>query len=184
MFQEYVDAIKAATRRVSALDEQIRLAAQASPFWSLIEALMALRGVSLLNATTVAAELGELTRFANARQLMAYLGLVPSEHSSGPKQTRGGITKTGNGHARRALIEAAWTYRHPARKSAVLERRAERTSQTVQDIAWKAQQRLCGRYARLLARGKLTVQVTTAIARELAGFIWAIGQSVTPTRTV
>ena len=88
---------------------------------------------------------------------MAYLGLVTSEHSSGPKQTRGGITKTGNGHVRRLLVEAAWTYRHPARKSALLQRRAERTGEAVQDIAWKAQKRLCHRYRHLLSRGKQTV---------------------------
>ncbi len=144
---------------------------------------MALRGMNLLTATCFAAEIGDLKRFATAPQLMAYLGLVPSEHSSGAKQSRGGITKTGNGHVRRLLIEAAWTYRHPARKSKVIQRRAERTPQAVQDIAWKAQTRLCSRYRRLEARGKLKVQVSTAIARELAGFVWSIGQ-VTPSSTV
>jgi transposase len=108
---------------------------------------------------------------------MGYLGLVPSEHSSGPKQTRGGITKTGNGHVRRLLVEAAWTYRHPARKSALLQRRAERTCEAVQDMAWKAQKRLCQRYRHLLSRGKQTVQVCAAVARELAGFVWAIAQA-------
>ncbi len=137
---------------------------------------MTLRGVNLLAAATIVAEIGDLKRFANAPQLMAYLGVVPSEHSSGPKQTRGGITKTGNGHVRRVLVEAAWTYRHPARKTVVLQRRAERTPEAVQDIAWKAQTRLCARYRALEARGKMKVQVSTAIARELAGFIWAIGQ--------
>jgi transposase len=109
---------------------------------------------------------------------MAYLGVVPSEHSSGGTQSRGVITKTGNGHVRRVLVEAAWTYRHPARKTAVLQRRAERTSEVVQEIAWKAQKRLCSRYRLLEARGKLKVQACTAIARELAGFIWAIGQAL------
>jgi transposase len=106
-------------------------------------------------------------------------GVVPSERSSGPKQTRGGITKTGNGHVRRKLVQAAFTYRRPARKTAVLQRRAERTSEVVQEIAWKAQKRLCACYRNLVARGKLKVQACTAIARKLAGFIWAIGQ-VTP----
>ena len=115
---------------------------------------------------------------------MAYLGLVPSEHSSGPKQTRGGITKTGNGHVRRLLVEAAWTYRHPARKSALLQRRAERTCEAVQDIAWKAQKRLCQRYRHLLSRGKQSVQVCTAVARELAGFVWAIAQATPRPRAV
>ena len=111
---------------------------------------------------------------------MAYLGVVPSEHSSGGTKSRGGITKTGNGHVRRVLVEAAWTYRHPARKTAVLQRRAEKASEQVQDIAWRAQKRLCGRYRSLEGRGKLKVQVCTAVARELCGFIWAVGQAVKP----
>jgi transposase len=180
VFQEYVDTAAALSHRLQALDGQLPGAARTSVFWPVIEALMALRGVNLLTATIVVAEIGDLTRFANAPQLMAYLGVVPSEHSSGPKQRRGGITKTGNGHVRRVLVEAAWTYRHPARKTAVLQRRAERTSQAVQEIAWKAQKRLCGRYRTMQARGKLKVQVCTAIARELAGFIWAIGQQSAP----
>jgi len=109
---------------------------------------------------------------------MAYLGLVPSEHSSGGSVRRGGITKTGNSHVRRVLVESAWTYRHAARKTAILQRRAERTSEEVQEIAWNAQKRLCGRYKALEGRGKLKVQVCTAVARELAGFIWAVGQAV------
>lgn len=178
VFQEYVDTVKLCAQRVQGLDKQIDLASRESVFWPVIEALMALRGVNLLTATTVVAEIGDLHRFASASQLMAYLGLVPSEHSSGPKQSRGAITKTGNGHVRRVLVEAAWTYRHPARKSALLQRRAERTPQVVQDIAWKAQKRLCQRYRHLTGRGKQTVQACTAVARELAGFIWAIGQAL------
>ena len=176
VFQEYVDTVVALSKRLDGLDGHFQRAAGESVFWPVIEALMALRGVNLLTAATIVAEIGELKRFASAPQLMAYLGVVPSEHSSGPKQTRGGITKTGNGHVRRVLVEAAWTYRHPARKTAVLQRRAERTSEVVQEIAWKAQKRLCARYRTLEARGKLKVQACTAIARELAGFIWAIGQ--------
>ncbi len=137
---------------------------------------MALRGVNLTTAVTVVAELGDLHRFTDAPQLMAYLGLVPSEHSSGKRERRGGISKAGNSHVRRVLVEAAWTYRHPARKTATLQRRAERTTPEIQEIAWEAQKRLCHRYRHLTARGKLPVQVCTAIARELAGFIWAIGQ--------
>jgi len=176
VFQEYVDTVVALSKRLDGLDGHFQRAAGESVFWPVIEALMALRGVNLLTAATIVAEIGDLKRFASAPQLMAYLGVVPSEHSSGPKQTRGGITKTGNGHVRRVLVEAAWTYRHPARKTAVLQRRAERTSEVVQEIAWKAQKRLCARYRTLEARGKLKVQACTAIARELAGFIWAIGQ--------
>ncbi len=177
VFQEYVDTVLACRKRVQGLDEQLERVARESVFWPVIEALMALRGVNLLTATTIIAEIGDLHRFTSAPQLMAYLGLVPSEHSSGPKQTRGGITKTGNGHVRRLLVEAAWTYRHPARKSALLQRRAERTCEAVQDIAWKAQKRLCQRYRHLLSRGKQSVQVCTAVARELAGFVWAIAQA-------
>ena len=178
VFQEYVDTVKAMTKRIDALDQQLESAAAASLLWPVIEALMALRGVNLLTATTIVAEIGDLKRFASAPQLMAYLGVVPSEHSSGNTKSRGGITKTGNGHVRRVLIEAAWTYRHQARKTAVLQRRAERTSEEVQEIAWNAQKRLCARYRLLENKGKLKVQVCTAIARELAGFIWAIGQAV------
>jgi transposase len=178
VFEEYVDAIKQAQQRVSGL-EDVMLKAMSS--WSLApvaEALMALRGVKLITAMTVMAELGDITRFDSPRQLMAYLGLVPSEHSSGKSKRRGGITKTGNGHVRRVLTESAWCYRFQARKTAHLQRRAEKTSDEVQAIAWKAQKRLCGRYQHLLERGKLKVQVCTAIARELAGFIWAIACEV------
>ena len=178
VFQEYVDTVKLLSQRVAALDQQLADAAGPSVWWPVIEALMALRGVSLLTATTIVAEIGDLKRFASAPQLMAYLGLVPSEYSSGGNKSRGGITKTGNGHVRRVLVEAAWTYRHPARKTACLQRRAERTSEAVQDIAWKAQKRLCARYRSMEGRGKLKVQACTAVARELAGFIWAIGQAL------
>jgi len=178
VFEEYVDAIKQAQQRVSGLEDEML---KVMPGWSLapvVEALMALRGVKLITAMTVMAELGDITRFDSPRQLMAYLGLVPSEYSSGKSKRRGGITKTGNGHVRRVLIESAWCYRFQARKTAHLQRRAEKTSEEVQAIAWKAQKRLCGRYQHLLDRGKLKVQVCTAIARELAGFIWAIACEV------
>jgi transposase len=178
VFQEYVDSVKAMDIRVEALDGQLAEAAIGSVFWPLIECLMALRGINLLTALTIVAEIGDLKRFSSAPQLMKYLGVVPSEYSSGPTKTRGGITKTGNGHVRRVLVEAAWTYRFPARKTAHLQRRAERAPEKIQEIAWNAQKRLCGRYKKLMDRGKLKVQVTTAIARELAGFIWAIGQIV------
>lgn len=178
VFEEYVDTIKEAQRRVAGLEEQMR---QVLADWSLgpvVKALMALRGVKLVAAMTVMAELGDLSRFDNPRQLMAYLGLVPSEHSSGETRRRGRITKTGNGHVRRVLTEAAWCHRFQARKTAHLQRYAKLCSPAVQAIAWKAQKRLCGRYRHLLAAGKLKVQVCTAIARELAGFIWAIACEV------
>ena len=174
VLEEYVEAVKEAQRRVAGLEAQMH---QALPNWSLahvVEALMAMRGISLITAMTILAELGDLTRFDSPRQLMAFLGLVPSEHSSSNKRRQGAITKTGNGHVRRVLVESAWSYRFPARKTQVIQQRAERTSPTVQAIAWEAQKRLCGRYRRLMATGKVKQQVTTAVARELAGFLWAI----------
>jgi len=143
-----------------------------------VEGLMALRGCRLITAMTVVAELGDISRFDSPRELMAFLGLVPSESSSGPKRHRGGITKAGNGHVRRLLIESAWCYRFPARKTALLQRRAERTSDAVQAIAWKAQKRLCARFRYLNDRGLMRVKVSTAIARELSGFMWAIACEV------
>ena len=116
----------------------------------------------------------DLTRFDSPKQLMAYLGLVPSEHSSGSTTRRGGITKTGNGHVRRVLTEAAQTYSHPARESRSLVGRLDGLPQEVRNIAWKAQVRLCGRFRRLIARGKNRNSVVTAIARELCAFMWAI----------
>jgi transposase len=178
VLQEYIDAVKRQQDRVAELESEM---ARALPGWTLaplVEALMALRGCRLITAMTVAAELGDISRFDSPRQLMAFLGLVPSESSSGPNKRRGGITKTGNSHVRRVLIEAAWCYRFPARKSAAVQRRAERTPDAVQAIAWKAQKRLCARYRQLTHRGLMSVKISTAIARELSGFIWAIACEV------
>ena len=176
VFQEYINTIKSLNLRVEAFDRQIEKVAVESVFKEVIEGLMSLRGINLLTAVTIVAELGDLSRFESAPQLMAYLGLVPSEYSSGGSRNRGGITKTGNGHVRRVLVESAWTYRHPARKTRHLERRAKEASEAVQEISWKAQVRLCGKYKTLDARGKLKVQTCKAVARELAGFIWSVGQ--------
>ena len=140
-----------------------------------------MRGMALVNAATLIAELGDLSRFANPRQLMAYLGLVPSEHSSGASIKRGRLTKAGNSAARRLLIEAARTYRFPARFSRELLLRQERQPRLIRDIAWKGQLRLCARYRRLARTGKPANVVTAAIARELAGFIWAIVRQVAVT---
>jgi len=177
VFQDYLDTLQMLTRRVQALEGQLETAGAASGFGPMIEALMALRGISRIAATTTMAEIGDLHRFRTAPQLMAYLGMVPSEHSSGATRCRGGITKTGNGHVRRVLVEAAWTYHHPARKTTHLQRKAERAPEMVQEIAWKAQVRLCARYQKLESKGKLKVKVCTAVARELVGFIWAIGHA-------
>ena len=124
----------------------------------------------------VAAELGDLRRFRTAKALMAYVGLVPSEHTTGHNPRRGRITKTGNGHVRRALVEAAWSYRFRPQRSRALREREQGVSEAVRDIAWKAQKRLCAKYRRLLGRNKSKQQTVTAVARELVGFIWAIGQ--------
>jgi len=137
-----------------------------------------LRGVALVVAATLAAELGDLTRFDNPHQLMAYIGLVPSEHSSGATRRQGGITKAGNTTARRMLIEAAWSYRFPARISRVQLLQQEALAKPIRDIAWKAQDRLCRRYRKLARSGKLPTVICTAIARELAGFVWAIARAV------
>lgn len=178
VLEEYIAAVREAQRRVRGLEEQME---RALAQWSLApvaEALTALRGVKRITAMTVLAELGDLSRFDSPRQLMAYLGLIPSEHSTGGSRRQGGITKTGNGHVRRLLVEAAWNYRFPARLTRVIARRAEQQSDAVQAIAWTAQKRLCGRYRALMHTGKPTQQVTTAVARELAGFIWAIACEV------
>lgn len=177
VLQEYIDTVLHMQKRIKTLDKQIELAGNESTFWPCIQNYMALRGISRVIATALAAELGDLTRFTTAPQLMAYLGLVPSEYSSGSSKVRGGITKTGNSHVRRLLTEAAWTYRHQARKTACVQRRAEQTPESIQAIAWQAQQRLCGRYRNYIDRGKQSVQANTAIARELAVLS---GQSAKP----
>ena len=153
------------------------------PSWTLapvVEAVQAMRGVAFIVAVTVVAEVGDFNRFDNPRQLMAYLGLTPSEHSSGASVRRGGITKAGSGLARRALIEGAWSYRMQARVSPKLFDRIEGLPQIVRDIAWKGQLRMCQRYRHLMAAGKPKVVATTAIAREMVGFIWAIARTVKP----
>jgi transposase len=181
VLQDYIHAVEDAEARVDRLTRQIE---ELLPNWSMspvVTALQAMRGVALVVAVTVVAEVGDFRRFANARQLMAYLGLVASEHSSGATVRRGGITKAGNTLARRVLIEGAWTYRMPARVSRKLHDRNEKLPPAIRDIAWKGQMRLCARYRRLAAAGKPKVVVTTAIAREMVGFIWAIAGIAQPT---
>ncbi|MCY4610766.1 MAG: IS110 family transposase [Gammaproteobacteria bacterium] len=179
VFQEYLDTVRERQTRTAGLLAQMQ---QALRVWSLrpmAEAFMALRGIDLITAMTLLAELGDLSRFDHPKRLMAYLGLTPSEHSSGGRQQRGGITKSGNSHARRGLVEAAWAYRFPARKTAHLQKRLEGASPAVQQIAWAAQKRLCGRYRKLtLERGKPKQKVCTAVARELAGFLWALSREI------
>src|SRR5262245_50996643 len=177
--EEYLGAVDGATRRVERLEGQIR---ELVPTWSparVVYALTAHRGVSLVTATTVVAELGDLTRFDRARDLMGFVGLVPSLDASGQRHRTGAITKSGNGHVRRVLIEAAWAFRHPARRTAHLQRRLEGQPESVQQLAWNAQLRLCGKYRKLSGRKKHHNKVVTAVARELLGFLWATAQEVT-----
>lgn len=187
VYDEYRAAVQWHADRIARLEVAIgeALPTLAAPQQTLVAALTALRGVQVITAATVVSELGTLRRFASARQLMGYTGLVPREHSSGGGIHRGGITKTGNAHLRRVLVEAAWAYRHRA----VSARGALRARQRVLPapivaLALKAEQRLCPRYQRLLARGKPPLVTATLVARELAGFIWAIGAAVEgPART-
>jgi transposase len=129
-------------------------------------------------AVTMVAAMGDLTRFDTPRELMKFLGLIPSEYSSGERRHQGSITKAGNTHARRALVEGAWAYRYPAKVSRHLQRRLAKQPKMIQDISWKAQVRLCKRYRHLVARGKQANIVTVAIARERAGFMWAIAKQL------
>ena len=178
--QEYRDTIDETERRVERLTDQLR---QQTPAWRwapVVDALQALRGVSFVTAVGLVVEVGDIRRFDHPRQLMAFLGLVPSEYSSGPSVRRGGITKAGNPHARRLLAEAAWAYQGVPRIGRQMLYRQEALPKAVCDIAWKAQLRLTGRFRKLVARGKAKPKVATAVARELTGFIWAIAREVPP----
>lgn len=175
-FQEYLGAINETTNRLDRLSKEISRLAKEWSHAPLVRAIQSLRGVAELTAVTIIAELGNLERFTNPKELMAYLGLVPSIHSTGTTTRHGGITKTGNGFVRRVLVEASWTYRLPARVTKHLLKRNQGLPTEIQEIAWKAQVRLCNRFRRLRARGKPTQIVTTAIARELIAFVWAINR--------
>ena len=179
-FTEYRQAVGECDTRVRRLGEALAHEVESWRMQPVVGAVMTLRGLDLVAATTVVAELGDLRRFARPRELMGYLGLVPSEHTTGSKRRLGAITKTGNGHVRRVLIEAAWQYRFPARVSRVLQIRQERQPTAIRDIAWRAQLRLSHRYRRLKARGLQHNKICVAIARELAAFIWDIGRHVGP----
>jgi transposase len=174
--EEYLAMIDEGTHRLERTEQQLAEQASRWRMAPVIAALQALKGVQLLTAITLVTELGDLSRFTTAPELMAFLGLVPSEHSSGPSRRLGGITKCGNSHARKALIEAAWAYRHPARIGRRQQVRSEHLPTLVREIAWKAQLRLTSRYRKLTARAKPNQVVVTALARELAGFVWAIAR--------
>jgi transposase len=179
-----LNAMRAAVERIDRLDAAL---AEIVPAWTMapvVAAFQAMRGVGFLTATAVVAEAGDLRRFEHPRQLMAFLGLVPSERSTGDTRRQGGITKTGNSSARKALVEAAWTYRHSAGVGTTHQRRQQQLPQRVREIAWKAQSRLCARYRRLTAKGKRNTVAITAIAREIAAFLWAIAREVEPASVI
>jgi len=183
VFEESLGAESQAQERANRLEAAIRVAV---PEWSLAEAVMALqalRGIDLIAAVTVLAEIGDVSRFASPRELMGYLGLVPSERSTGDSAKRGSITKAGNRRVRRILIEASWSYRHPPRIGREKQAKVDAAPKAVAEIAWKAQTRLSARYRALSKKGKRPTIAVTAVARELCGFIWAIDRAVTSART-
>lgn len=181
---EYIQAIEDAGVRLERLTKQV---AETAATWSMapvVDAYQAMRGIAFISAVTFVVEIGDVRRFETAPQLMAYLGLVPTESSTGERVKRGGITKAGNSRARRVLIEGAWTYRFPARVSPAIQARMDGLPRSAREIAWKAQIRLCARYRKLIMAGKLKTVAVTAIAREMAAFLWAIGKEVAPTTQV
>lgn len=177
-FQEYLHSITESAARIARLEQAMR---DQLPGWHLrpqVQALMALRGMQLIAAMTLVAELQDFTRFAHPRQLMAYVGLVPGEHSSGPKRRQGSITKAGNSAARRMLVEVAWQYQHSPRVSPIIAKRHDQVPKAITDIAWAAQLRLSAKYKRMTARKLMKTKAVVAVARELVGFIWAIARQV------
>jgi transposase len=177
-FEEMLLAVREAQERVARLEQAIRAAVSDWSLGEMTTALMAMRGFDLVSASAFLAEMGDLSRFATARELMGYLGLVPSEQSTGEKVRRAGITKAGNRRARRILVECAWSYRHPPRIGKKKLDRVAAAPRPVREIAWKAQGRLAARYRALLRRGKKPTVAVTAIARELSGFIWAVDRAL------
>jgi len=180
VFQEYLHAVSEAGARIERHEQAMRDSLTTWTLAPVVAALQALRGVQLIAAMTLVAEIQDFWRFASPRQLMAYLGLVPCEDSSGPRRRQGAITKAGNAPARRVLVEAAHLYRYPARVSPVIARRQSQLPKAVTDIAWVAQTRLCSRFRRLAARRLPHNKIVVALARELCGFVWAIARQVTP----
>ncbi|MGF6410738.1 IS110 family transposase [Paraburkholderia tuberum] len=173
-FEELRRAIEDRLAQCDRLESALREAVVNWRFYPAVLGLQAMRGVQFTTAVGMLAELGDLSRFVHPRQLMAWLGVTPSEHSSGGKRRQGSITKSGNSYARKLLVEAAWSYRHPARVSPDIQRRHEGLPKPIVDRAWDAQVRLCRRYRKLVARGKQKNIAVVAVARELSGFIWDI----------
>jgi len=182
--EELLLAERQAAERIARLEQAIRAAVADWSLAAMVPALMAMRGIDLISAVMILAEIGDLSRFENPRQLMAYLGLVPSERSTGDSVRRGPITKAGNGRARRVLVEAAWAYRHPPRVGYEKQAQVAAAPVPAREIAWKAQVRLCARFRLLSRKGKKSTVIATAIARELAAFIWAIHCEVIGSRPV
>jgi len=175
-FDELRRTIEDRLAQCARLEAALREAVVNWRFYPVVLALQTMRGVQFTTAVGILAELGDLSRFAHPRQLMAWLGVTPCEHSSGDKRSQGSITKNGNSYARKLLIEAAWSYQHPARVSPEIQRRHEGIPKPIVDRAWDAQVRLCRRYRRLVARGKQKNIAVVAVARELSGFIWDISR--------
>jgi transposase len=177
---DYLHEVEHAGERIQRLEKSIDTAIETVPqkMRAVIQALQSLRGIAKVSAVSIVAELGEISRFDKPRQLMGYSGAVSSENSSGERTQRGAISKAGNAHLRRIVVEAAWSYRHRPNIGAGLAARQKDSSEEVKEIAWKAQHRLHGRYSKLLAKGKTKQKVVTAVGRELLGFIWAIGVHV------
>jgi len=180
VYTEYRLAVDSATDRVTRLDAAIRNASETWRFKPVVKALMSLRSIDFLSAMSIVAEIGDMRRFDHPRQLMSFLGLVPSEYSSGKSQQRGALTRTGNARVRRLLVEAAWNYRFTALISRDIRLRQEGVPTEITNIAWKAQVRLCHRYRKLRYRGLHANKTCAAVARELAGFIWDIARRVRP----
>ena len=178
VLQEFIQTINERTARLERLDNELSHYVYQWRYYPVVKAIQAMRGVRLLVAAGVVAELGDLTRFDHPRKLMSYLGLVPSEHSSGGKRHIGAITKCGNGRARRLLVEGAHSYRYAANISTELQKRQEGLPKQIVYIAWKAQLRLCKRYKKLINKGKHYNLVVTAIAREMIAYIWAIAKQI------
>jgi transposase len=178
VFQAYVRAVHEHTERLQRREQELHEHVQAWRLHPVVEARQALRGVQFTGAVTMVSAIGDLTRVDKPRELMKFLGLIPSEYSSGEPRRQGSITTAGTTHARRALVEGAWADRYPAKVSRHLPRRLETPPKIIQDISWKAQVRRCKRYRRLVSRGTHANVVTVAIARELAGCMWAIAREV------
>jgi transposase len=178
VFQEHLHSIQETHLRLERFTQQIEDQVNMWRWKQTVESLMAMRGVSLIVAAGIVAELGDMRRFSHPRQVMSYLGLVPSEYSSGEHRRQGSITKTGNVHVRRLLIEAAWAYIQGPKVSPIIRNRQQNLPQPIIDIAWKAQLRLCKKYRRMLLRGKNGKVAAVAVARELVAFMWDVARQV------